>query len=48
MLRHVRSLRENEILARPRSIVQENKPGDMGAGERKNDPFFKRRFNGGI
>ena len=47
MLRHVRNLRENEILARLRLMVEENKPGGKGADETENDLFFKKIFDRG-
>ena len=49
MLRHVRNPRENKILARPRSRVEENKPDGKGADETDpyaSVPFFKRIFGG--
>jgi hypothetical protein len=44
MLRHVRNLRENKILARLRLMVDENKLDRTNADEtdpHANDPFFK-------
>jgi hypothetical protein len=49
MLRHIRNPRENEILARLRSTVEENKPSGKDADETDpyaNDPFFKIIFDG--
>jgi hypothetical protein len=47
MLRHVRNLREDEILARPQSMADGNKPDGKGADETENDPFLKRIFDRG-
>ena len=47
MLRHVRNPRENEILARLRSMVEESKPDGKGTDETDpyaSVPFFTRIF----
>lgn len=49
MLRHVRNLSEDEILAVPAVMVEENKTDDKDADKADpyaNDPFFKRIFDG--